>query len=192
MMLSKEETTILAVNQFLMAAEEADIIKIKASSEAQELAVVRGRILALFRQATASGNIDLMLSLERDTVEGCKDRYVNSRAMQRSLEAALVNIDTIQANADLIRDPSNDYRAALVMFAKRIKDGLPYDAGREALKSHYTQLVNLDKSNLSDEEKQIIEARQSLVRKVEDLYIALQENALGIKRAQNQKREDGQ
>ena len=180
MMLSKEDATLLAANQLLMAAEEADITKIKASSEAQELAVVRGRILAVFRQAIATGSIDLLLALERETIAGCKDRYVNSRAMQKSLEAALLNIDTIQANADLIRDASNDYRTSLVTHARRIKNGLPYDAGREALKSHYTQLVNLDKANLGDEEKKIIKARQSLIRQAEKIYIALQENALGI------------
>lgn len=61
-----------------------------------------------------------------------------------------------------------------------IKDNLPYDAGREALKSHYTQLVNLDKANLSDEEKKIIDARKELMREVEKIYIELQKQALGM------------
>ena len=48
------------------------------------------------------------------------------------------------------------------------------------MKSHYTQLVNLDKANLSDEEKKIIDARKELMREVEKIYIELQKQALGM------------
>ena len=57
---------------------------------------------------------------------------------------------------------------------------LPLDEAREFFKSHNGRLLNLNKSVLSDEEKELIDIRRANIRKADRMYIALQQQTLGI------------
>ena len=179
-MFTKEEQDILESLGFLLVAEEFSVKTIRECDDAKKLADTRIRLLDVYRAAIDSGNIDLMLAVENKTLLETKERYANSDAMLKSLNAALSSIDLIRASIDIMRDPSGGYRNTLVTHARKMRKGVPYDSGREAISGHFTRLVNLDKSNLTDEEKDLIDMRQKLVREVEKLYIGEQKLALGI------------
>ena len=58
--------------------------------------------------------------------------------------------------------------------------GLPLDEARQAFKSHYARLNNLDKSRLSDDEKAIIDARKSNIFNAGKLYALRQAKTLCV------------
>ncbi len=58
------------------------------------------------------------------------------------------------------------------------KADLPFDEARQALASHRARLANMDKSRLTDEEKELVDARRDAVQSAEKQYIELQERAL--------------
>ena len=58
--------------------------------------------------------------------------------------------------------------------------GLPKDDARQALSSHQTRLLNMDRSRLSDAEKKTLDVRRGNLRQAEKLYVAAQAKALGV------------
>ncbi|MDR3323177.1 MAG: hypothetical protein LBS89_03135 [Zoogloeaceae bacterium] len=57
---------------------------------------------------------------------------------------------------------------------------MPLDEARQAFKSHYARLSNLDKSRLSDDDKKIIDARKTNIFNAIKLYIQRQAKTLGV------------
>jgi hypothetical protein len=54
------------------------------------------------------------------------------------------------------------------------------DEARPLFRSHYARLVNLDKSRLDDDEKEIIDTWQEMFKVAQDIYIGCSLQVLGI------------
>jgi len=114
-------------------------------------------------------------------LEGDQLRYSNSPAMTSSLKAGIAELNAVLAHTALVADPANYHLIARghSLPKRRDEHGRPLDEAREALNSHITRLSNLDRSRLDEDEKEFIESRKAAMRHARDLYIVLQEKALG-------------
>ena len=83
-----------------------------------------------------------------------------------------------------IRDLSG--LARVLAWLKTAARACPLDEVRQAFKSHFTRLVNLDKSPLDDLQKKLIKARKSAIQRAQKLYIARQTSTLGVGLTANQ------
>ena len=101
-----------------------------------------------------------------------------------SLNTALSEFAMIERQLTKVDDPAK-YKATDQSsgLAKNRSKGLPLDEARQAFKSHYARLVNLDKAPLDDLQKKLIEARKSGFYRAQQQYIALQANTLGVELA---------
>ena len=90
----------------------------------------------------------------------------------------------IERQLGKVDDPAK-YKATDQSFglAKNRSKGLPLDEARQAFKSHYARLVNLDKAPLDDLQKKLIEARKSGFHRAQQQYIERQANTLGVELA---------
>ncbi|MBR4876255.1 MAG: hypothetical protein IKU14_00895 [Rhodocyclaceae bacterium] len=171
--------------------------KMRATIHADDLHNDRVRLLAHLREVGRSGDLEWIVAAEKTIVESDLARYANSKAMTHSLESALDDLAIIEKHMLIVADKSlYRFLDETHRRPKNRKNGLPLDEAREALASHRTRLDNMDKSRLDEDEKSIVDARKDAMKKANDLYIALQKNALGMddqaQQAQEQKQEQTQ
>ena len=181
----------------LLSGEYAIVRAMRDTLLAASLHDMRCNLLAHVREVTGSGNLALIVTTEKAIVEGDLSRYANSKAMTHSLQAALDDLAIIEKHIDIIADKSRyQFVAEVYSRPRNRKNGLPLDEARQALASHHGRLENMDKSRLDDDEKSLVEARKAAMKTANDLYIALQEKALGMddqaQQAQEQKQEQTQ
>ena len=176
----KYDEVIGGLNRIL-SLEEEFIGELYHTSEAQRLRNVHGKLLKLVREVSRSGDLALIIGVEKTIVAGDLTRYANSKAMVNSLNAALAEIAVIERNSDIVQDSAR-YRAIdqAHSLPRNRKAELPFDEARQALRSHAARLGNLDKSRLTDEEKQLLDARKAAIFAAEKCYIERQQNALRL------------
>ena len=143
----------------------------------------RKELLVLVKEANASKEIDLILAVEKAFLTNNLNQYSNSTGMASSLKEAITGVEQTQLLLEVMRDPDQS-RYDLInqthgMSKSRCADGMPKDDGRKFFPSHIIRLKNLDKSNLSVEEKQIITERQAMLRTAQKVYIRHQHQTLG-------------
>lgn len=104
----------------------------------------------------------MIVAVEKTIVEAERAYYANSRAMDASLKTALQELDVVEKHIGIVDDPVR-YKAVDEVYSlpRSRKGGLPNDEARQALRSHYARLSNMDKARLGDVEKQLIDARKS-------------------------------
>jgi len=171
----------LLVLDWQLVKEEGRVLRLRQTDEARELSQTRQELITLYRQFVQSGDLVLIIRAEKMIMEGDQLRYSNSPAMNNSLKAGIAELNAVLAHIALVSDPA---KYSLInrghsLPKRRDERGRPLDEAREALNSHITRLSNLDRSRLDEDEKQFIESRKAAVRHARDLYIALQEKALG-------------
>ena len=167
----------------VLASEEAFVQALNESFAARQLVRAREELRGIVRDASVSGDLSLIVAVEREIVGGDLRRYANSLPMTRSLTTALNEIAAIGRHIDLVDDPVRYQMIdAAHSLPKNRRNGLPYDEARQALASHLARLGNLDKSRLGDDEKQIIDARRAALREAMKLYEARQARTLGVSR----------
>ena len=157
------------------------VFRHRQAPTAQAVAEFRQRLLADIKAIAATGSTELIVAMEAAIVENDLKYYANSKAMKTSLNTALSEFRIVRRQLAIVDDPEQ-YKATDQSFgrARNRSQGLPLDEARQIFKSHYTRLVNLDKSPLDDLEKQIIEARKSAIQRAQKLYIARQTRTLGV------------
>jgi len=159
-----------------LSNEEIDVLKLRKTRLARQLASRRKKLQILVREAARLRDAALILAAELAIVRGDLLRYTNSTRMRGSLMRALEELRAIQAHLDYVADKAV---YAIIDRAhslpKKRLNGLPRDDARMALSSHLSRLGNMDKSRLEEEEKGILNTRLVAVRILEELYIALQE-----------------
>lgn len=190
-------TEPLPETENLLANEYAAVRALRETLLAKDLHDARSDLLANIRKVTQSANLGLIVATEKAVVRGDLSRYANSKAMTHSLQAALDDLAIIEKHLDIIADKSRyQFVAEVYSRPRNRKNGLPLDEARQALASHHGRLENMDKSRLDEDEKAIVEARKAAMKTANDLYIALQEKALGMddqaQQAQEQKQEQTQ
>ena len=163
----------------LLSSEYMHVQEMSKTLPARDLHDVRADLLAYLRVVARSGDLEQIVATEKAIVEGDLSRYANSKAMISSLKNALVEIAAIERHIDIVKNPAS-YRAVdhVHRLPRNRKADLPIDEARQALASHRARLANMDKSRLTDEEKELIDARRDAVQSAEKQYIELQEQAL--------------
>ena len=89
--------------------------------------------------------------MEKALAQHDLEYYANSKTMIGRLKTALSEFAMIERQLgkvdDLVKYKDTDQSFGL---AKNRSQGLPLDEARQAFKSHYARLVNLDKAPLDD------------------------------------------
>ena len=167
------------VLESLLSHEYVCFQEANESRPVQNLRKARRRLLAHVREVVQGGDLEQIVATEKFIVEGDLSRYANSKAMISSLKNALVEIAAIERHIDIVKNPAS-YRAVdhVHRLPRNRKADLPFDEARQALASHRARLANMDKSRLTDEEKELVDARRDAVQSAEKQYIELQEQAL--------------
>jgi len=162
-----------------LSNEEIDVLRLRNTVAARQLARRRKKLLALIREAIRLRDVALILAAELAIVRGDFLRYANSKRMRGSLARALEELHAIQAHLGYVMDRGvYSIIDRTHSLPKKRLNGLPRDDARLALSSHLSRLGNMDKSRLDEEEKEILNARLVAVRTLEELYIAFQSDAL--------------
>lgn len=139
-------------------------------------------LLATLKDIGKQGDVGLILQAERNLIENELEFYGNSPPMKKSLDNALSELNGAEKTYAKIHNPNQyqkEVNEAFLSHKSRHGD-LPLDETRQFLKSHNARLINMDKSRLDKQEKEVIEVRRSNLRAGEATYISLQKIALNI------------
>ena len=165
----------------LLALEELSSAAATRTPEIEELIANRGKLLKQIREIGKSDDLALIVTTEKIIVRGDLERYANSKGMISSLGTATVELDAAEKLLAMVDDKQEYSRVdASHSLPKNRDKGLPLDEARQAFKSHYARLNNLDKSRLSDDEKAIIDARKSNIFNAGKLYALRQAKTLCV------------
>ena len=150
------------------------------SGSAKDLEGVQLEQVNLLREAGKSGDLSLIVSVEKTFVETELAYYSNSKLMEGSLKTTLKELAVVERHIGIVDDPVR-YKAIdeAHSLPRNRKGDLPYDEARQALRSQYARLNNMDKARLGDAEKLVIDARRSNILQAEKLYKERQVKALG-------------
>jgi hypothetical protein len=172
----------------LLALEEISAEAVAKTSETEALKSNRSQLLKQIQEVGKSGDLEFIVAAEKAIVRGDLERYANSSGMVSSLKTAANEMETIEWHMMVVDDVSR-YRLVDQTHGlpKNREKGLPLDEARQALKSHYARLNNLDKARLSDDEKAIIDARKSNMFQAGKLYAQHQAKTLGVELSQGKK-----
>ena len=156
--------------------------KIAANSRAE--AEARADIKQISDHVTEigkTGDDRSILEAELAVLQEERDYLSNSKVQKGSLDTAIEGLTITLGLLEKVRSPESYSTIDEAHGSrKRRSGGLPLDEAREFFKSHNGRLINLDKAILSDEEKELIDIRRANIRKAGKMYIALQQQALGI------------
>jgi len=162
----------------LLAAEELLVNELKQTQAARKLSSGRKRLLEHLRRLAQSDDIPLIIATEKAIIRGDLSRYANSAAMVGSLNAAMQGMDIVEHHLILLADKE---KYSIIDQAHRMgkhrRAGLPFDEARQAL-------MNLDKSRLDEDEKQVIDMRKMVMAHASECYARRQAATLGIDPAQ--------
>lgn len=164
-----------------MALEASWIKELAKTPTANSLRETRNEFPLHLRNAGESRDLSAIVAIEKAIVQGDLERYANSKSMKSSLKNALLELEAIQSLLAIV-DDKRLYAHVNKAYSlpKNREKGLPKDEACKSFKSHYARLNNLDKSRLSDEEKEIIDARKSNIWNAGKLYAQRQAHTLGI------------
>ena len=165
----------------LLSVERYAVSSVKATMEGRSLEVSQRNLLKNLRELGRSGDLSQIVAVEKMFVETERAYYSNSKAMEGSLKTALKELDAVERHIGIVDDPAR-YKAVdeAHSLPRNRRGDLPYDEARQALRSQYARLNNMDKARLSDTEKQVIDARKSNILQAERLYKERQVMALGL------------
>ena len=149
-------------------------------AEAKARTVIK-QISNHFAAIGKTGDDRSILKAELAVLQEERDYLSNATVQEGSLDTAIEGAIATLRLQEKVRSPES-YRSVDEEHTtrKRRSGGLPLDEAREFFKSHNSRLLNLNKAILSDEEKELIDIRRANIRKAGKMYIALQQQALGI------------
>lgn len=147
----------------LLSVERYAVSSVRATREGQNLETSQRNLLKSLREQGKSGNLPLIVAVEKTIVEAERAYYANSRAMDASLKTALQELDVVQKHIGIVDDPVR-YKAVDEVYSlpRSRKGGLPNDEARQALRSHHARLNNMDKARLGDVETMASRYQQSV------------------------------
>jgi len=157
--------------EHLLAAEGSFVETLKKTPAARKLSAGRKKLLEHLSALAKSNDLALIIDAEKKIIQGDLSRYANSAAMVTSLKAALEGMEIIEHHLDLVSD-KDKYR--IIDQAHRMsrnrKAGLPFDEARQALAGHHARLMNMDKSRLDEDDKEVLEIRKTVIAHAQDCY----------------------
>jgi hypothetical protein len=154
-------------------------------------------LLKLFEEVGNSNNFFLLVAAERIMCIADMQHFLLSQKGSPDAFHKTIVMRTLQEGVDqmgevntklAIRSKNVKRFHTYSSYTQRVKgdhdrEGLPKDAIRKLLPSHKTRLENKTKGmdGVSNEELSLIGLRHANIRKTEQLYMAMQREALGIK-----------
>ncbi|MDR1647797.1 MAG: hypothetical protein LBR88_07170 [Zoogloeaceae bacterium] len=152
-----------------------------ATNATRNLQKTRDGLLRHVHEVGKRSAPELIVATEKAIVESDLEHYANSKGMVSSLNAALAELTAIEKLLAIV-DDEHEYKRIdqAYILPKNREKGLPLDEARQAFKSHYARLSNLDKARLSEDEKAIIEARRDNMREAGKIYARRQARTLGV------------
>jgi len=161
--------------------EEGLVGRLQRSSAGRKLAAERKTLNDILRRVLASRDLGLIIEAETALVEQDLEHYANSRSMEKSLHTGLAEMQAVALHLELVTDKVR-YRVVDQLHnipkTRKGEPSLPLDDARLALAGHYTRLDNMDRSRLSEEEKESLDIRKAYMRAALGLYIDLQKTSL--------------
>ena len=139
----------------------------------------RKTVIEVLQDLQRHDDIVESLTGERCIIEAELVDHGNSAIMIKSLNNAMDELDAALRMVERVRKPE-EYRITnedADLEKNRIGD-LPNDQARQFFRAQFARLKNIDKSRLSDSEKEVLKARRDNLRVAELHYIGLQEKAL--------------
>jgi hypothetical protein len=148
---------------------------------AQNLDKARNNLLNHVKEVGKSNDLSLIVATEKAIIEDERKNHANSKGMVSSLDAALAELKATEKLLSIVDDKVK-YGSISQGYSlpKNREKGLPLDEARQAFKSHYARLNNLDRARLSENEKKIIDTRKSNMLQAGKLYAERQAKTLGI------------
>lgn len=176
-----EKTGLIETFDGLLLLEEGFMLERGRTVPAVRLQETRAELLGQIKTVGKSGDLDLILSVERTILQNDLERHASSKGMAASLTAALAELAAAETLVAKVRDPAA-YRSTDEdhSLPKNRTGGVPRDQARQFFASHAARLLNQDKSRLDPEEKQLIDQRKANIRTAEKIYTALQRQVLGL------------
>jgi len=161
--------------------EEGLVRRIERSSAGRKLSAERKTLNDILRRVLRSRDLSLIIRVETALVVQDLEYYANSRSMEKSLHTGLAEMQAVARHLELVTDKAR-YRVVDQLHnipkTRKGEPSLPLDAARLALAGHYTRLDNMDRSRLSEEEKEALDTRKAYMRAALGLYIDLQKISL--------------
>ena len=140
------------------------------------------QILNLLEKLNDSRDIDLLINTEDILLNAEINNYAEfDPKILPSLEAALIDLDTMKKASGSVRDPEGYLHVEKTQHpTKKLKSGVPIDGCHIAANRHITRLENRLRSIGSLSEKKVTAQRIANTRLIKNIYIELQKKALGI------------
>lgn len=165
----------------LLTKEKAAVDNLKKTREAKQVAAARQKIVETVRAAGQTKDPNTILEVERALIQTDLAEYITSSPQKSSMATAMDELTAAEKTLPLVTDQER-YRQldASHGHTKARSGGLPKDDMRLFLSSQSARLLNMDKSRLSAEEKEIIKARRDNLYQAEKSYKQSQRLALGL------------
>lgn len=171
---------------------EEDITqKIEQSHNWHDRDTIRQDKIEYLKDLGDSRDIDAILAAaERDMLKFTLEMKINHDSQRSNIETALFELNQTFNMLERVRDPDR-YKETDEVHALKSKrannNAPPLDDARHFFKSHSARFTNMNKSEMTETEKRVIDIRQRNVRFAKDIYIDLQKEALGIASASKEK-----
>ena len=138
-----------------------------------------------------SKDVGLILRSERSLLENERMFYSNSPEMAKSLENALSELGGAEGAYKKVQNPDSYKEVDRNLVSHKSRSGdLPLDEARKFFDSQKARLLNMGKSRLTDEEKEILKLRRNNIIAGKSAYIELQKQALGIEQKSSSRTRD--
>lgn len=172
--ITKKANTLLGIIEFYEIESEKSKIGIKKSISKKNL---DDFIINIHKKR----NINDIVELEKSILEHTLEKYGNSKAMKSSLSTAILELNIIQKHIKKV-DDIEEYKHIDNSFKnpKNRQKNLPIDEAVQGFKGHIARLSNLDKANLSDDEKNLIKARIEAFKTAYNIYQQKQAKTLAV------------
>lgn len=146
-----------------------------------EYRAAQRRIQDVLRSIGRAGNAAEIVAAEEWVLLNERQFFGADQAVQASVKAALNDVGDVKMGLSLL-ESATDYERFARHFEnpKNSRGGVPFDPARKGLVAHSTRLLNLDKSRMTEEERETIKLRRGNLRVVEREYIARQRKTLGL------------
>ena len=176
-----DKTGLIDKTKLLLSFEKEFVDTLRSSPQQGDVASAQRQLFQHLQDVGKSDFIDEILDVELYILQNEHTHFSNSAAMANSLDAAIQEVRQCQYMLEVVRNPEEYAKINRSLALPKSRSGvLPFDDARKAFRGHATRLNNLDRSRLTESEKNLLMVRHKNVGIAEKLYIDLQRHALGV------------
>ena len=186
-----EKTGLINKLQESLLNERVAIVEDSTSPTKEACRTAQQEIKELVKDVGKTKNVGLILRSERSLLENERMFYSNSPEMDKSLDNALSELGGAERAYQKVQNPASYKEVDDNLISHKSRSGdLPLDEARKFFDSQKARLLNMGKSRLTDEEKEILKLRRNNIIAGKSAYIELQKQALGIEQKSSSRTRD--